>query len=97
LTRVAQAVKTSRLDDVVDSVDSEQSRRHGNAASRDVTSSQYVIVHSGQASKVNGAMHPDVHTLPDHVPPEAYIFTSTRSTRRLSPRPVWSDRHSVPV
>jgi len=77
------ATRSSGLDEVVDNIDSEQPRgRHDNAGSHDnaggYDSSQYVIVHSGVASKVNGAMHPSLHALPDHVQPAAYIFTSDR-------------------
>jgi len=62
-------------------VDTEQSPgRHGNTAGSRDRSQQYIVVHSGQASKVDTAAHPDLRALlPDHVPPEAYIFTDDRS------------------
>ena len=68
--------RTSDFDDVVDNIDAELSRR---AAIQDSTSSTYFIVHSSRASRVNAALHPKLHALPDHVQPEAYIFTSSRS------------------
>jgi len=68
--------RVSELDEVVNNIDVETSHR---AIDRDSTSSSYFIVHSGLASKVNAALHPNLRTLPDHVLPEAYIFTSNRS------------------
>ena len=43
------------------------------------TTSPYFIIHSGRASRVSDAQHPNMHSLPDHVQLEAYIFTSDRS------------------
>jgi len=72
----ATTMRVSQLDENVDNIDVESSRR---AANVDSTSSSYFIVHSGRASRVNAALHPNLHTLPEHVQPDAYIFSSNRS------------------
>ena len=73
--RPQQTTQRSGFDDVLNSIDNIESRRR----SMDSPSSSYFIIHSGSASRVNGAMHPNLQALSDDVQPEAYIFTSNRS------------------
>ena len=68
------AMRSSQLDDVVDNIDGGSSRQTGT-----MTSTKFYIIHSGLASRVNAALHPNLHVLPDHIQPESYIFTSNRS------------------
>jgi len=70
-----QTTLRSGFDDVLNNIDNIGSPRR----SMDSTSSNYFIVHSGSASRVNGVMHPNLQALPNDVQPEAYIFTSDRS------------------
>ena len=68
--------RTSDLDDVVENINTELPRR---SAAQGSMSSKYFIIHSGRASQVNAALHPNLYALPEHVAPETYIFTSARS------------------
>jgi len=70
----------SGYDDVADGSNAEK-RRQSAAAAAAASDSYYFLIHNGRASRANGAMHPSLYALPDHVPPEAYIFTSSRSYR----------------
>jgi len=72
--KLPETTRTSGIDDVLDNMDVESPRR---SAAED--GSHYFIIHSSRASRVNDAIHPNLHTLPDHVEPQAYIFTSSRS------------------
>ena len=72
--QVDSATRSSQLDDVVDNIDGGSSRQTGR-----MTSTKFYIIHSGLASRVNAALHPNLHVLPDHIQPESYIFTSNRS------------------
>ena len=70
-----QPTQRSGFDDVVSNIDNiEPPRRNVDSSS----SSNYFIIHSGSASRVHGVMQPSLHALPDHIQPEAYIFTSNR-------------------